>query len=103
MQQGTTITSEVYCEILIRLLRAIRNKERGMLTSGVGLLHDNALPQTAARTVALLEHFNWELFDHPSYRPDFAQSGYHFFTHLKNWLGSRRFNNNEDLMEGVQM
>jgi hypothetical protein len=63
-QQGTTITSEVYCKILKKLGRAVQNKRRGMLTSGVVLLHDNACPHTVARTRALLEHFNWELFDH---------------------------------------
>jgi hypothetical protein len=44
-----------------------------------------------------LEHFNWELFDHPPYSPDFAPS----YCHLKNWLGSQNFNN-EELMEGVK-
>jgi transposase len=43
-----------------------------MLTYGVVLLHDNAHLHTAAHTWALLEHFNWELFDHPSYSPDLA-------------------------------
>jgi hypothetical protein len=32
---------------------------------------------------ALLEHFNWDLSDHPPYG-----------------LGSQRFHNNEELMEG---
>jgi hypothetical protein len=53
---------------------------------------------TAAHTRALLEHFNWKLFDHRPYSPDLAPSDYH----LKNWLGSQRFNNNE-FMEGVKM
>jgi hypothetical protein len=66
MQQRTTVTSEVYCETLRKLHRAIQNKRHGMLTSGLVLLHDNAHPHTAARTQALLEHFNWEWFDHPS-------------------------------------
>jgi hypothetical protein len=69
MHQGTTITSEVYCEILIKSFTSIRNKRRGMLTSGVMLLHDNFRSHTAARTRVLLEHFNWELFDHPPYSP----------------------------------
>jgi hypothetical protein len=47
-----------------------------MMTSGVVLLHDNAHPHTAAHTQALLEHFNWELFDHPPYCPDLALSDY---------------------------
>jgi hypothetical protein len=44
----------------------------------------------------MLEHLNWELFDRPPYSPDLAPSEYH----LKNWLRSQRFNNNEELMEG---
>jgi hypothetical protein len=55
-----------------------------MLTSGVVLLHNNALSHSAARTRALLEHFNWELFDHPPYNTDLAPSDYHLFTYLKN-------------------
>jgi hypothetical protein len=72
-----------------------------MLTSGVVLFHGNARPHTAARTRALLEHINWELFDHP-HGPDLAPSDCHLFTYLKNWLRSQRFNNNDQLMEGVK-
>jgi histone-lysine N-methyltransferase SETMAR len=73
-----------------------------MLTFGIVLLHDNARPHTGARISALLEHFNWELFDQPPYSPDLAPSDYNLFTYLKSWLGSQRFNNNEELMEGVK-
>jgi histone-lysine N-methyltransferase SETMAR len=49
-----------------------------MLTYGIVLLHDNARPHTstAARTRTLLEHFNWELFDHLPFSPDLAPSDY---------------------------
>jgi histone-lysine N-methyltransferase SETMAR len=77
MQQGATITSQVYCEILKKVRRAIQNKRRGMLTSGVVLVHDNARPHTAACTRTLLEHFNLGLFDHSPYGPDLAPSNYH--------------------------
>jgi hypothetical protein len=77
---------------------AIQKKRCGLLTSGVVLLHDDARLHTAACTRALLDHFNWELFDHPPYSPDLAPGDNHLF---KNWLGSQRFNNNE-LMEGVK-
>jgi 16S rRNA G966 N2-methylase RsmD len=80
---------------------AIQNKRRGMLTYGVVLLHDNARSHTAARTHTLLENFSWVFFDHP-YSPALAPSDYRLFTHLKNWLRSQRFNNNEELMEGVK-
>jgi hypothetical protein len=102
MQQGATITSEVYCEILMKPRRAIQNKRRGMLTYGVVFLHDNARPHTAAKKRALLEHFNWELFGYPPYSPDLAPNDYHLFTYLNNWLGSQRFNNNKELIKGVK-
>jgi transposase len=73
-----------------------------MLTYGVMLLHDNSRPHTAARTRALLEHFNWELFDYPPYSPDLAPSDYHLFICLKNLAESQRFTNNEELMEVVK-
>jgi histone-lysine N-methyltransferase SETMAR len=57
---------------------------------------------TAAHTGTLLEHFNWELSDHPPYSPDLTPSDYHLFTFLKSWFGPQRFNNNEKLMEGVK-
>jgi hypothetical protein len=103
IQQDTTVMSEAYSKTLTELCRAIQNKRSGMLTSGVVLLHDNACLHTAAHTRALLEHFNWELFDHPPLSPDLTLSDCHLFTYLKNWLGSQRFNNNEELMEGVKM
>jgi histone-lysine N-methyltransferase SETMAR len=62
--------------------RVIQNSRCGMLTYGIVLHHNNA--RTAARTRALLEHFNWKLFDHPPYSPDLAPSDYHLFTYLKN-------------------
>jgi histone-lysine N-methyltransferase SETMAR len=74
-----------------------------MLTYSVVLLHDNVHPHTAARARALLEHFNWQLFDHPPYSSDLASSDCHLFTYLKNWLGSQFFNSNEELMEGIKM
>jgi hypothetical protein len=51
----------------------------------------------------MLEHFNWELFDHPPYSHVLAPSNYHLFTYLKNWLRSQRFSNNEELREGVKI
>jgi hypothetical protein len=60
-----------------------------MLTLGEMLLHDNALPHIAARILALLEHFNWGLFDHIFYSPDLAPSDYHLLTYLKNSSSGR--------------
>jgi hypothetical protein len=40
-----------------------------MLTKGIVLLHDNVRPHTAAHTKALLQQFNWEIFEHPPLQP----------------------------------
>jgi hypothetical protein len=69
-----------------------------MLTFGVVLLHDIMSLHTAAHTETLLEHFNWELFDHPPYSPDLSLSVFHLLR-----LKSQRFNNNEELMGSVKM
>jgi hypothetical protein len=73
-----------------------------MLTYGVVLLHEDSRPPTASRTRALLGHLNWELFDYPPYSPELAPNDYHLFIYLKNWLGSQRFNSNEEFMEGAK-
>jgi hypothetical protein len=72
----------------------------GMLTKG-DLLHDNALPHTAARTNVLIKRFNWEIFDHPYYSPDLVPSDYHLFSKMKVWMGTQRFHTNQELMNGV--
>jgi histone-lysine N-methyltransferase SETMAR len=104
METGTTITSETNCETLEKLRRAIENKRRGVLTSGVVLLHDNTRPNTAARTQALLQKFRWNLFDHPPYSLDLAPSYFHLFSRMKVWLGTQslRVKTNEELMDGVK-
>jgi hypothetical protein len=66
----------LYCETLNKLQWVIQNKRRGMLTSCVVLLHDNAPPHRAPCTHTLLEHFNWELYDHTPYSPHLAPSNY---------------------------
>jgi hypothetical protein len=70
----------VMSEMLNKLWRSIQNKRRGMLTKGVILLHDKVRPHTAARTDALMNLLNWEIFDHSPYSPDLPTGGYHLFT-----------------------
>lgn len=101
MERGSTITADVYCETLTKMKRAIQNRRRGKLSSGVILLHDNARPHTAALTKKKIQDFRWELFDHPPYSPDLAPSDYFLFLHLKKWLGGQRFENDEELKTAV--
>jgi hypothetical protein len=70
MQQGITIMSLM--RNIKKLHKATQTKRCGMLTYSAEHPHGNAYPHTAAHTRAFLEHFNWELFDHPPYSPDFT-------------------------------
>ncbi|XP_035231708.1 histone-lysine N-methyltransferase SETMAR-like [Stegodyphus dumicola] len=97
MQPGKTINADSYCETLRRLQRAIQNKRRGMLTSGIVLIHDNACPHSARVTQRLLQQFQWDIFEHPPYSPDKAPSDFHLFLELKQWLGGKRFQNDVEL------
>jgi hypothetical protein len=101
MAPGTTITSEVCCEMLNKLQRSIQNKRRRMLTKGIILLYDNARSHPAAHTNALIRLFDWEIFDHPPYSLDLAPSDYHLFTKMKVWLTTQPFHTNKELMDGV--
>jgi hypothetical protein len=90
---------DVYFETLIKLCKDIHNERRQMLMSSVVFFHDNVCPHTAAHTrasPALLENFNWKLFNQPPSGPDIAPSYYHLFT----WFRSQLFNNE---LEGVEM
>lgn len=95
MESGPTIIAASYSVTLERLLKAIKNKQTGTLSSGIVLLHDNVRLCSAAASKKLLQHFRWEVFDHPWYSPDLAPSDYHLFAHMKRWLGGQEFDSDE--------
>lgn len=102
LPRGETINAARYCETLTKLRRAIQNKRRGMLSTGIVLLHDNARPHTAGATQTKIQKFGWEQFDHPPYSPDLAPSDYHLFLNLKRELGGKRFGSDEEVKNAVQ-
>ncbi|GBN92859.1 hypothetical protein AVEN_4482-1 [Araneus ventricosus] len=74
--------------------QTLRRLRRANLISGVVLIRDNALPQSAVVTHQLLKQFKWGVSDHPTYSPDLATSDFHIFLELKNWLGGQSFQKN---------
>ena len=92
LPQGNTC---VYCDTLKKLRCAIQNKQRGMLSWGVVMIHDNACPHTAAAMQNLITTFGWEQFDHLPYSPDLAPSDFHLFLHLKSFLAGQQFHDDE--------
>ncbi|GFT74685.1 uncharacterized protein TNCV_562401 [Trichonephila clavipes] len=102
MQQGTTINAAAYCATLTKLRHAIQNKRRGLLTSGILLLLDNARPHSAINTQNLIRSFGWGQIYHPPYSPVLAPSDFQLFRHLKEFLGGKRFDTAEEVKEEVQ-
>ncbi|KAH0809024.1 hypothetical protein GEV33_013767 [Tenebrio molitor] len=77
----------------------VQNRGRRMLTRGVTLLHDNVRPHSVPVSQELLTSFGWDIVTHPPYSHDLAPSDYHFFTKLKEFLGGKRFYNNQEVKE----
>jgi len=63
--------------------------------------HDNAHPHMASRTRELLDHFGWEVFDHPLYSLDLAPRNYHPFPSMKTWLATQRFDDDAEIQAGL--
>ena len=101
-EKGQTVTSARYSDMLVNELKsAIRSKRRGLLSKRVLLLHANARPHAAARTVDTLRALKFEVLKHPPYGPDLAPSDFHLFGPLKEHLRDQKFADDK-VMEAVQ-
>ena len=101
-ENGVTVTSVNYCNVLRNELRpSIRSKQRGRLTQGFLLSHNNARLHTAHLTINTIRQLNWEVLEHPAYSPDLTPSGFHLFGPLKNALSGRRFAADDEVKEAV--
>jgi len=100
-ERGTTVNASSYCSLLERLKTAIRTKRKGLLTQGVILLHDNARPHTARRTLETVEQLGLEVLPHPPYSPDLAPSDYHLFGPMKKMLGAQKFASDTEVQSVV--
>ena len=84
LKRSTTVNSVGYSEMLSTELKpAFRTKRRGLLSSVVLLLHDNARPHNVIHTLETLVNLSFTLLDNPAYSPDLAPSNYHHFGPLK--------------------
>jgi histone-lysine N-methyltransferase SETMAR len=64
--------------------------------------HDNARSHTAQATQERIQELQWELLEHPLYRPDLASSDFHLFGPLKYHLGGKRFTDYEKVKTEVR-
>ncbi|GFY24875.1 histone-lysine N-methyltransferase SETMAR [Trichonephila clavipes] len=97
-----SINSDVYCEALRHLRRSIKNKEPGLLTKGVVLLHDNARPHVFRVTQMELDKFKWETLDHPPCNLDMSSCDFHVFGLLKKHLKGKRFHSDDVLKDTMK-
>jgi histone-lysine N-methyltransferase SETMAR len=101
LPQGSTFNAGVYCDTLKKLRRAIQKKRRGVLSRGILMLRNNARPHSAAAAQDFIAAFGWEQFDHAPLSLDLAPSYFYMFLHLKTFLGSRRFHDDNEVKEAV--
>ena len=71
LENGSTVNSARYCDMLaISLKPEIRTKRRGLLSKKVLLLHANAHPHTARKTIETVDKLSFEVLQHPANSPD---------------------------------
>ena len=98
LPNNRTINSDVYCQQLLKLEEAIKEKRRELANhKGIEFHHDNAGSHTSLATRTKLLELGWEVMSHPPYSPDLARSDYHLFRSLQNFLNGKNFSNNDDL------
>ena len=84
LERGTTANSVGYSEMLSTELKpAIRTKRRGVLSSGVLLLHDNARQHAAIHTLQTPVKLGFTVLERPAYSPDSPPRTTMFLVHLK--------------------
>jgi len=96
-----TNNAGVCCNTLKKLCHAIQNKQCGIVSWGVAMIHDNARPHTAMQN--LITTFGWEHLDHPPYSPLLVPSDFHFFLHPKSFLVGRWFHEDSEVKEAITM
>ena len=84
LERGATVNSVWYSEMLSTELKpAIRTKRRGLLLSGVLLLHDNVRPHTAIHTLQTLVKLGFTVLEHLHTVPILPPWTTIFLVHLK--------------------
>ena len=87
LEPGQTISSNLYCQQLMRLKQVIKEKRPELINKkGDVFHHDDARPHISLVTSQKLRELGWEVLMHPPYSPNLAPSDYHLFRSLKNSL-----------------
>jgi histone-lysine N-methyltransferase SETMAR len=102
LDEGQTVTADIYCQQLDRLNAALLEKRPALVNRNrVILQHDNARPHTAKVTQQKIRELGWEVLPHPPYSPDIAPSDYYLFRSLQHYLSGEKFDNREAIETGL--
>lgn len=104
LESNQTMTSDVYCEMLEELKRALQSQRRRSLDTtnhGIKILQDNARPHVARATITKLNEINLPCIPHPPYSPDLSPSDFHLFPSLKAFMCGEKFQNRNEVEQFV--
>ena len=99
---GQTINQCIYKNILLRLMRSVREKRRELWETRSWLLHhDNAPAHNALRIVEFLAKNNIATLEQLPYSPDLAPCDFFLFPKLKKVIKGTRFQDSEAIKTAV--
>lgn len=94
LKRGETITSTSYCTQIEIMHKKLAVKCPSLVNRKTPiLLHDNARPHVAHKTLEKLNELRYEMLPHPPYSPDLSPTDYHFFRALQHFLSGKQFKN----------
>lgn len=98
LPRGQTINADVYCDQLSQMHEKLKKAQPALVNRhGVILLHDNARPHVAVRTVQHINALGYEVLPHPPYSPDLSPTDYHLFRDLENHMRGKQFGNDDEI------
>ena len=87
---------------ITKLRKAIKNKQPGLLTQGVVVLHDNVCPYISKETQRALNTLRWEVLEHSPYSLDMSPCDFHIFGSLKRALNEKHFHSDDGMKVAMQ-
>jgi hypothetical protein len=100
MPRRNAVNSATYADLLKNHLPLeIKSKQRGLLSTGVLLQHDNVRPHTARSTVSTIQDLSFECLPNLPYSPDLALNDFHVPGPLKEAMEGKYFRSDEEVQQ----
>ena len=96
-----TINAKYYSTLLTEKVKPASRSKRTKPQNSVCFLQDNVRPYTGTLTMETLRKLKWDVLPHPPYSPDLVPSDFNLFVLLKEFLGGKRFRDNDEVIAAV--